>query len=489
VGVREESGRRGGTGCREKMPTRRGGIGEGLSRREFIRLGTCGALGSLLPGGLAGCGRGPEAARERPNILLITLDTTRRDRLGCYGCELPTSPSLDSLAGESLLFTRAIAPSNWTLPSHASLFTGKFTTSHGARFDAEGPLSLGGHLEGPREFWGRFRARGLSTEEVTLASILSAEGYVTGGVAAGPWLKRAFGLHRGFSFWDDDGISTENGRPADGVTASALKWLRGRDQERFFLFLNYFDPHIPYYPPAEFARLFLPKGTDLEKLDPRRPTLEERRALYSAEVRFMDEQIGRLLKEMKALGIYDNTWIIVASDHGELLGEHGLFGHGKRLYQEEIHIPLFMKYPLGEVAPREEDDFVQLTDIMALVLERLELPSPPGIQGGIPPRTGHPPLAEIYPLEFLSPEGDSKAIYRGDLKYVWNAMEHHGLYDLARDPGEEVNLIADRSGEAREMKKSLLAYLGRLPGPAKGGREQIVDEETREALKGLGYLK
>jgi arylsulfatase A-like enzyme len=148
-----------------------------------------------------------------------------------------------------------------------------------------------------------------------------------------------------------------------------------------------------------------------------------------------------------------------------------------------------MKYPLGEVAPRTEDDFVQLTDIMALVLERLDLSPPPGIQGGTPPRTGHPPLAEIYPLEFLSPEGDSKAIYRGDLKYVWNAGGHHGLYDLARDPGEQVNLVDDRSEEAREMKKSLLAYLARLPGPKKGGREQIVDEETREALKGLGYLK
>ncbi|MFC1657678.1 sulfatase-like hydrolase/transferase, partial [Candidatus Moduliflexota bacterium] len=193
-----------------------------LSRRDFLRIGGCAAAASLVAGALPGAGCSRRISRERPNIILITLDTTRRDRLGCYGCTSPTSPVLDKLAGESLLYTRAIAPSNWTLPSHASLFTGKFTASHGARFDPEGPLSLGGHLEGPEEFWGAFRARGLGEDEETLAAILAAAGYATGGVAAGPWLKRAFGLDRGFSFWDDGQISTENGRTADQVTPAAL---------------------------------------------------------------------------------------------------------------------------------------------------------------------------------------------------------------------------------------------------------------------------
>jgi hypothetical protein len=126
---------------------------------------------------------------------------------------------------------------------------------------------------------------------------------------------------------------------------------------------------------------------------------------------------------------------------------------------------------------------------MALVLNRLGLAPPRGIQGGVPPRAGHPPVAETYPLEFLSPEGGSRAIYRGNLKYVWNATGHNALYDVARDPGEEVNLKDERSREAEGLEKTLLSYLARLPKPGKGGREQIVDEETREALKGLGYLK
>lgn len=467
----------------------RGGLRGPLTRREFLRLGTCGAMGTLLLETLPGLGCSRRAAREWPNILLITLDTTRRDRLGCYGCDLPTSPSLDALAGESLLYTRAIAPSNWTLPSHASLFTGKFTSSHGARFDPEGPLSLGGHLEGSEEFWERFRARGLSPEEVTLAMLLAGAGYTTGGVAAGPWLKRTFGLDRGFSFWDDEQISTENGRPADQVTQTALRWLRDHGGERFFLFLNYFDPHFPYHPPYEFARRFLPGATDLSKLNAYSPTPEERRALYDGEILYMDHHVGRLLKAMRELGLYDGTWIIVTSDHGELLGEHGLVGHGKRLYQEEIHVPLFMKFPRGERGSGRSDDYIQLNDIMAVVLDRLGLPLPPGTQSGLPPKPGHPPVAEIYPLEFLGDDGDSRAIFDGKMKYLWNARGRNALYDIARDPGEQVNLLEDRPRKAGKMEASLLAYLSRLPGPGGGGEQQVVDEETRKALKGLGYLK
>jgi arylsulfatase A-like enzyme len=461
---------------------------EGLTRREVLRRCFYGGLGVLGLEALAvaGCRRAPVG--PWPNILLITLDTTRRDRLGCYGHGRPTSPNLDRLAAGSLRYTRAIAPSNWTLPSHASLFTGKFTTSHGARFDPEGPLSLVG-LEGPPEFWRRFRARGLSPAETTLAMMLREEGYATGGVGAGPWMKRAFGLDRGFDFWDDDHIGTANGRPASAVTPAALRWLEARGEERFFLFLNYFDPHFPYSPPLEFARRFLPAGTDPAKLNPYKPSLEERSALYDAEILFMDHHLGLLLEEMKRLGLYDNTWIIVTSDHGEMLGEHGLLGHGKKLHQEEIHIPLLMKYPEGEAAAGTVDDDIQLTDIMPMVLRRLGLPAPPGIQGGVPPKSGHPTIAEYYPLEFLSPDGDAMAIIEGSMKYLWSAGGGEALYDLAADPGEEDDLSGREPGRARKMKRKLEKYLAGLPPPPPGGEGRTVDEETREALKGLGYLE
>jgi arylsulfatase A-like enzyme len=436
---------------------------------------------------LSGVGCGAERGQDRPNVILISLDTTRRDRLGCYGSDRATSPNLDRLAKESVLYTKAFAPSSWTLPSHASLFTGKFTTSHGARFDPEGPLCLAGHLEGSNEYWNRFRARGLAPGETTIATILRDADYRTGGIAAGPWLKEVFGLDQGFDFWDDDQIGTSNGRLAPQVTDAAIRWVRQVQGDEFFLFANYFDPHFPYDPPIEFARRFLP---DLGK---RRRGKKVRRedinALYDAEISYMDHHVGRLLDEIRRLGLYDDALIVVASDHGEMLGEHGRTGHGNRLFQEEIHIPLLIKYPSGSVAPGVEDRPIQLTDIMPLILDRLGIPIPEGIQGTVPPDVAHPLIAEIYPLDALSEDGETLAILEGDFKYVWNARGNHALHDLASDPRELVNLIDEEKDRARAMESRLSGYLQSLPRPLDGGETQLLDEETREALENLGYIE
>jgi arylsulfatase len=189
-------------------------------------------------------------ASPRPNILLITLDTTRADRLGTYGYGKATSPNLDALAAKSVVYTSAVSTTCWTLPAHATLMTGKLTSSHGARLDPEGPISLAQAIQGPTE---RYRARGLSPRERTLALVLGEEGYATAAVVASPWLKRIMGLDLGFASYDDDEIDQLGGRRATSVTASALRWLRSRpEHEPFFLFLNYFDPHGPYDPPERF---------------------------------------------------------------------------------------------------------------------------------------------------------------------------------------------------------------------------------------------
>ena len=140
---------------------------------------------------LAACGGGGTGVR--PNVVLITLDTARADHLGCYGYERNTSPNLDRMAAESVLYLDATSTASWTLPAHASLFTGKFTSSHGARYDAEGPLLLTSGIRGPKS-WDKYRARGLSPEETTLAQLLGRSEYATGAVIAGPWMKRVFGL-------------------------------------------------------------------------------------------------------------------------------------------------------------------------------------------------------------------------------------------------------------------------------------------------------
>jgi arylsulfatase A-like enzyme len=313
-----------------------------LTRRDLLKYGIYGGLvAGLSPGlWLGGCSK-----KRRPNIILITLDTTRAYHLSCYGYHRQTSPNLDRLANESVLYTKAIAPSSWTLPSHASLFTGKFTSSHGAQYDPEGPLYLTDGLRGP-DSWQKFRARGLAKNEMTLADILKGEGYITGAVLGGPWLKKVFGLSKGFDFYDDREISTLNGRLARQVTDSALKWIEKYRTKEFFLFMNYFDPHTPYMAPEGFARAFLPKGTDLGR---RRPTIEENKALYDAEILYMDHYFGKFLQKLKAWNLYENSMIIVTADHGELLGEHGKYEHGQYLYQEEIHVPLIIKFPGSEV--------------------------------------------------------------------------------------------------------------------------------------------
>jgi hypothetical protein len=177
---------------------------------------------SVCVAGTSGCA--PQSEATRANVLLITLDTTRADHLGCYGYMRETSPNIDRLARQSRVYTRAYATSSWTLPTHASLLTGKFPTSHGARWDAEGALILTDAIAGPNA-WKNLRARGIAADEVTLGTVLQAEGYATAGFVAGPWMNRVFGLDAGFEHYDDSGIDRMNGRRADHLTSAALAWL------------------------------------------------------------------------------------------------------------------------------------------------------------------------------------------------------------------------------------------------------------------------
>jgi arylsulfatase A-like enzyme len=421
-----------------------------LSRRDFLR-----ASAAL---GLAACRR----RLEKPHVVLITLDTTRRDRLGFHGYARNTSPRLDELASVSVVHERAVAASSWTLPSHASIFTGRFPSSHGADYDPEGPLRLTQAIGGPAE-WAEYRASGLSSSEETLALRLREQGYETAAVVGGPWMKKVFGLDRGFERYDDSGIGDVNGRLASEVTASALEVLESRSDAPLFLFLNYFDPHGPYEAPAPFGGTFGSEPGDR----------------YDEEILYMDHHMGRLLDALRANGIFDESLILVTSDHGELLGEHGKMGHGATLFEEEIRVPFLVKYPGQEVAPARSALPIHHVDVPSIVLERL------GIHG---PRNDRPLLAEVRPLEFVSSEGAWRALYIGPRKLLWNSLGRHALYDLERDPREEHDLAAANPARVKEALGLLDRVVLSLPAPGAPGPPVALDEETLKALRGLGYV-
>jgi arylsulfatase A-like enzyme len=433
--------------------------------------------------GISGCA--PQSEATRANVVLITLDTTRADHLGFYGYERDTSPNLDRLAQRSTVYTRAYATSSWTLPTHASLLTGKFPTSHGARWDAEGPLILTDAIAGP-DTWKNQRARGISVDEETLATVLQAEGYATGGFVAGPWMKRIFGLDAGFEHYDDSGIDHLNGRRADDLTGAALAWLKERDSDRpFFLFMNYYDPHSPFSPPRETRKAFFPPGTRPVDMPDGQ---EKRTALYDAEILFMDREIGKLLAFLEASGVEDDTVVVVTADHGDLLGEAGIWGHGMSLREAEVRIPLLFKHAGSPASAVEDDAPVQQVDVMPMILDELGLPAPVAIQGGVPGRIDRPIVSELTPLPAVSKAGDWRAIYSGELKFLWNSLGNHQLYDLVSDPGEQFNLYPRRENDAKRLEEELLSYFASLPPPGDAGPVREVDSATSEALKGLGYI-
>lgn len=423
-----------------------------LGRRDLL------LAGPALAFGLTRC----RSRIEKPNVVLMTLDTTRRDRLGCYGYSRPTSPNLDALAARSVVFERAVAASSWTLPSHASIFTGKFPSSHGADYDPEGPLRLTQAIEGPEE-WAEYRASGLSPGETTLALLLREQGYQTAAVVGGPWMKRVFGLDRGFEAYDEEGIGDVNGRLASEVTTAALEFLE-RTESPFFLFLNYFDPHGPYEAPSPFGGSF---GQELSDR-------------YDEEILYMDHHIGRFLEGMKREGLLEDSLILVTADHGELLGEHGKMGHGASLFEEEIRVPFWVKYPGDEVAPGRSIEPVHHVDVLPLVLERLGLSSPG--------RGPQPLLAEVNPLEFMSPDGSWRALYLGRHKLLWNSRGNHALFDLEKDPGEQNDLSGADPARTTEAIGLLDKVLSSLPPPGRPGPPTTLDEDTLKALRNLGYV-
>lgn len=395
------------------------------------------------------CGGGVAAPTSG---LLVTLDTTRADALGCYGGRPGVSVHLDELAEESLVFTRAHTVAPLTTPSHASMLTGLYPPRHGVRDNAHRPL-------GPAA--------------TTLAERAREAGLQTAAFVSAVVLAEVWGLDQGFEHYDvpadSRSLATEHmvERSADQVVERALAWLRGRDRSRpFFLWVHFFDPHAPYEPPP--AALRQAGGNP-----------------YLGEVAAMDRACGRLFDELRGEGALDDTLVVVAGDHGEALGAHGEPTHSVLCYQEVLRVPLLVRD--ARVGPGRRDDVVSVVDVLPTFLEGL----------------GLGPLADpVDGRSLLSPPGSQGQrgvyfeSYDGFLNYGWSPIAGwlegerkylHGsapeLYDLARDPLEATNLL-ERGEEARSHREAIarLAELPVLPT-----EDVEVDRDAREDVRALGY--
>ena len=428
----------------------------------------------------------------RPNVLLVTLDTTRLDRLGCYGGKRGTTPNLDALAADGIRFDAAYSASGSTPQSHASILTGLYPFQHGLRVI----FAPAGHR--------------LPDSVPTLATVLAEKGWKTGAFLSAFTVSEFFGLDRGFERWDNglakpvgsilvqprqDGpwlwALAPNQRRSDATTDRALEWL-GKARGPFFAWVHFFDPHDTYIrPPDEILRRFPPEG-----LAP----LDVKRAIYDAEVYFMDLQIGRIVSALKSAGQYENTIVVVVADHGEGLGDHGWPGH-QLLYQEQIHVPLLVRLPGG---PRGKTvaGVVRTIDIFPTVLDQLGVELPGRMKEHSlrrliagetePPRIAYAEQLNEFDLNAdvlrgRPLDGRLYCVTDGAWKLILrrNLPDRSELFLTADDPGE----LGNRYGDAREEATRLLAILDAMqPYRDQPFGEGEGDREALERLRSLGYV-
>jgi arylsulfatase A-like enzyme len=416
------------------------------------------------------------AQEKRLNLMIIGVDTLRPDHLGCYGYGRDTSPNIDKLAGRSVLFENVVSQAPWTLPSFATMLTSLYPTQHGA-----GDL----HSHGAGSYGTR-----MNTSFPPLAMMLLKQGYSTGAVVNAPALAPELGIDRGFEFYS--ATPRWNRRLADKTTEDALDWIDKNRENRFFIFVHYFDPHLDYEPPAPYDTLYDSgyRGRigssftredyyKMEKMLAREDDPEARaewdhiRALYDGEIRFTDKAVGELLDGLKERGLADNTLIVFLSDHGEEFFDHGGFEHGHTLYNELIRVPLMFSLPGRLPKTMRIEEQVRILDVVPTVLEILGVKPWTHLEGAslIPLITGEGEYASggasLLPARSAYSESmlygtEKKSITAYPWKYIYDTITGEKLlFNLADDPGEKHNIAG--AGTASEgllnevMTKTLLS--------------------------------
>lgn len=449
------------------------------------------ALVLLLP---AGCG----GRSTRPvDVILITIDTTRADHLGAYGYHRDTSPVIDAFAKEAVLYRRAWSTASWTLPAHASMFTGKYPKSHGAHFNAAaGDASLGDAVGGAQ--FQDMKVSRLGDQETTLAELLGEAGYETGAFVGGPFLEPVFGILQGYKVQDAE-IGEIGGRRADDLTRRVIAWLKSVPPERpVHLFVNYFDPHGPYDPPPEYKGM--PMGGPVRLPASAGQALamasgEEIAGfvdLYDREIRFMDAELGKLLDALRKEERYEEALIVIVADHGESFGEHGHLTHGRWLYEEVLRVPLLIRFPEGRGGGREVSAPVSVVDLLPLISRETGVRLPPGVEG-VPMGRRKMVLAESYRDKYFVKhigrryDRDLVTGVRWPWKVIWSSNGPPELYRLDADP-LELNNLADGRRESNLLAATLKAH-AELAAPERLIPPKRVRPETEEQLRSLGYIE
>ncbi|MFQ5512368.1 MAG: sulfatase [Candidatus Krumholzibacteriia bacterium] len=466
------------------------------------------AAGRVIPprGGVAAV----SPTREMPNVVLITLDTVRAKSLGLYGYERETAPRLTELARSAVVYEKAATHAAWTLPSHEVLFTGRYPSELSAD-------------------WGTGR---LSSSAITLAEVLKAAGYSTGAVVAGPYCSSVHGLAQGFDYYEDnlpvgtpfltqivnrlaaDFFSSVGKRRAGQNNEFVFRWLDENYKRPFFMFINYFDAHSTLNPILRFSkafegafgpiRRFLLSQRVMEAgvLEGRRPLSQRERdhwlALYDCEILSLDYELDRLVSRLKDLGVYENTILVITSDHGHSFGEHDLAGHGGWLFGEVADVPLIIRYPNGRDGGRRVVRRTGLVELYSKILGEIGVPLP---------ETAHPAetfdngvvvlensrVNRLSSYEYKYAGRDVRVAYQGEYKMVDIDGVPAELYNLEADPGELVNLIDAEPGRARLLADALAHAVGGMLEPMLAeDRDEENDEQAQKLIKQLravGYIR
>jgi choline-sulfatase len=407
------------------------------------RLATAAILATLA----LGCTGRPERFPGAP-VVLISVDTLRADRLPAYGYRGVDTPAIDRLRGDAILFRRAWSPCPMTLPSHLTMLTGRQPPEHGVRSNA-GFTFRDGDDSLPR----RLKARGYATGAAVTSFVLRAE---TGLGALFDTYDDAIDPRPGAAFADYQ----RGGKDAVGA---ARRWIAEHREAPFFYFLHLYEPHVPYEPPEPFRSRYT--------------------SAYDGEVAAADALVGAFLDDLRSLGVYDRAIVVLTSDHGEGLGDHGEDQHSILLYREAIQVPLILKLPGGRRAGQAVDAPAQLADIAPTVASLTGLDWKAGggasllnLDDGGPRRL----YAEtLYPRLSL---GWSELRSLADARWHYIHGPRPELYDLAADPGEETDVATGHPAVAEEMRRALLARPFSVPTP------EAVAPETAEKLAALGYL-
>lgn len=439
------------------------------------------------------------------HVIVISLDTTRADHLHCYGNEWIKTPNFDAFSRESIRFSDCMTVAPTTLASHTSLFTGKYPHTHGT--------PRNGFMVNP--------------DNRMLAEVLSEYGFKTAGFLASFALESRFDFAQGFDFFDEtfdqlvgDGGADQSQRDAKAVTDAVINYLDTEGvPDNLFLFVHYFDPHAPYDPPIEYEKLYNPNAADrmdykevLTAWRKTSPGAENRfsrilDARYAGEVTYMDEHVGRLLKDLEQRGMYDDALVIIVSDHGESLWRHRPFyDHGWHVFDSTVRAVCMIHLPGGANGGAHINDLVANIDIMPSVLSFLGLPLPEGMEGAAIDLAGAkvPDAPRVRFSEATKPwekveRGQkwynnlkAKCVRSGRYKFISEPYrETEAMYDLDADPYEHHDLLLDPTPEilarADEMRRALKAWSDSAdPLPTEFEKEQ--QQETIRRLKSLGYL-